>query len=621
MSTFEGSENKLVSVGPWGGQTGLLWEDGVYSTVKQLVIAHGAAIDSIQVEYDEKGTSFWAERHGGNGGWKTDTVKLAYPEEFLTSIEGHYGKISEWGPVSIRSLTFKSNKKTYGPFGIEQGTYFSLPAARAGSSKIVGFFGKSGWFLDSIGAYLKPIQNYQNQPSKTMLQTQSYMIGGTDQNLAGYSVLQNCDVFFAIRPKDDYTANPAAVPVPNKKLSMQFSNSGELSDEETKFKTPSIEKVPAIAAEGVVTYGPWGGTGGFEFDDGVYSGIRQIKLSRNVGVVIYIKVQYDCDGEAVWGAKHGGTGGYKSDKIVFDFPNEILTHITGTFGAAMMMGPNVIKSLTFHTTKKKHGPYGEEQGTPFTTKLKEGKIVGIHGRKGLFLDALGVHATEGKVNVETEIQTPPVTNTPNNCTAIIPKEPAGAITEVDNPHWSNKLLMTNRGKGEEVACGVIKETTPCGPGPWGGDGGRAWDDGVFSGIRQIHLTRAAEGICSVQIEYDRNGQFIWSAKHGGNGGTAPHRIKLEYPHEVLTCISGYYGCISKNERPQIIKSLTFYTSRGKYGPFGEEVGTFFTSTTTEGKVVGLHGRSSLYLDAIGVHMQHWLGSGQKTSKISLFKKF
>lgn len=137
-------------------------------------------------------------------------------------------------------------------------------------------------------------------------------------------------------------------------------------------------------------------------------------------------------------------------QIVFDFPNEILTHITGTFGAAMIMGPNVIKSLTFHTTKKKHGPYGEEQGTPFTTKLKEGKIVGIHGRKGLFLDALGVHATEGKVNVETEKQTPPVTNTPNNCTAIIPKEPAGAIKQVDNPHWSNKLLMTNRGKVEEV---------------------------------------------------------------------------------------------------------------------------------------------------------------------------
>ena len=50
------------------------------------------------------------------------------------------------------------------------------------------------------------------------------------------------------------------------------------------------------------------------FDDGVYSGIRQIKLSRNIGIV-YIKVEYDCDGGAVWGARHGGTGGYKSDRV------------------------------------------------------------------------------------------------------------------------------------------------------------------------------------------------------------------------------------------------------------------------------------------------------------------
>lgn len=95
---------------------------------------------------------------------------------------------------------------------------------------------------------------------------------------------------------------------------------------------------------------------------------------------------------------------------------------------------------------------------------------------------------------------------------------------------------------------------------------------------------------------------------------------MEYPNEVLTCISGYYGNAAKDERPKVIKSLTFYTSRGKYGPFGEEVGTFFTSTVTQGKVVGFHGRSSFYLDAIGIHMQHWLGN-QKTPKSSLFRKF
>lgn len=70
----------------------------------------------------------------------------------------------------------------------------------------------------------------------------------------------------------------------------------------------------------------------------------------------------------------------------------------------------------------------------------------------------------------------------------------------------------------------MKEPAPCGPGPWGGDGGRSWDDGVFSGIKQIYLTKVSEGICSIQIEYDRNRQSVWSVKHGGSGGDTMHRV-------------------------------------------------------------------------------------------------
>ena len=81
-------------------------------------------------------------------------VKLEYPDEFLTSIHGHYGSINEWGPAFVCSLTFESNKKTYGPYGIEQGTYFSFPMI---GGKIVGFHGKCGWYLDAIGAYPEPL--------------------------------------------------------------------------------------------------------------------------------------------------------------------------------------------------------------------------------------------------------------------------------------------------------------------------------------------------------------------------------------------------------------------------------------------------------------------------------
>lgn len=93
----------------------------------------------------------------------------------------------------------------------------------------------------------------------------------------------------------------------------------------------------------------------------------------------------------------------------------------------MYMGPNVIKSLTFYTNKRTYGPYGEEQGASFTTKLKEGKIVGIHGREGLFVDALGVHVIEGKV----------MPSNPSPSNAITSAEPPIAEVDIHILRWSN----------------------------------------------------------------------------------------------------------------------------------------------------------------------------------------
>ena len=67
-------QGKPASVGPWGGQGGHAWDDGMFTTVRQINIAHGSSIDSIQVEYDKNGSSFWSEKHGGNGGSKFEKV-------------------------------------------------------------------------------------------------------------------------------------------------------------------------------------------------------------------------------------------------------------------------------------------------------------------------------------------------------------------------------------------------------------------------------------------------------------------------------------------------------------------------------------------------------------------
>lgn len=66
-------------------------------------------------------------------------------------LAGRYGPVVYGAGPVIRSLTFKSNIRTFGPFGIEEGTPFNFLANRG---HIVGFYGRTGWFLDSLGFYL-----------------------------------------------------------------------------------------------------------------------------------------------------------------------------------------------------------------------------------------------------------------------------------------------------------------------------------------------------------------------------------------------------------------------------------------------------------------------------------
>lgn len=95
-------------------------------------------------------------------------------------------------------------------------------------------------------------------------------------------------------------------------------------------------------------------------------------------------------------------------QIVFDYPYEVLTHITGYYGTTLVMGPTAVKCIAFHTTKGKYGPFGQEQGMPFSSQKGEGMIVGFHGRKGWYIDGIGVHLLEGKIALP--MPPPPPTN-------------------------------------------------------------------------------------------------------------------------------------------------------------------------------------------------------------------
>ncbi len=79
-------------------------------------------------------------------------VKLNYPSEYLQQIEGSYDEVP-WvvggrPVIGIKSITFKSNFKAYGPYGKPGKNTFESE-----SGKIVGFWGGYGECLDSIGVF------------------------------------------------------------------------------------------------------------------------------------------------------------------------------------------------------------------------------------------------------------------------------------------------------------------------------------------------------------------------------------------------------------------------------------------------------------------------------------
>uniref|UniRef100_A0A0E0L560 Jacalin-type lectin domain-containing protein n=1 Tax=Oryza punctata TaxID=4537 RepID=A0A0E0L560_ORYPU len=146
---------KIMKVGPWGGAGGSLWDDGGHTGIRSITLSYDRCIDSIAVEYDRNGVAVSGERHGGAGGNQTTQIKLGFPEEYLTTVSGHYAAVAQGGAPVIRSLAFRTSRREYGPFGAAEGTPFAFPVD---GGAIVGFWGRSGRQLDAVGLRVAPLR-------------------------------------------------------------------------------------------------------------------------------------------------------------------------------------------------------------------------------------------------------------------------------------------------------------------------------------------------------------------------------------------------------------------------------------------------------------------------------
>ncbi|CAH1414159.1 unnamed protein product [Lactuca virosa] len=148
---------KLAQVGPWGSGGGEypyeFIPNGRITKIHIKTGGSGGCIDSITFAYIDacSGQECWSKTYGGEGGHLSQYMYIEEGEEFL-ELSGTVGRYGGW--TVITSLCFKTNKKKC-EFGSVSDNKFSLPV-KTNTAKIVGFHGRYGGYLDSIGAVLQP---------------------------------------------------------------------------------------------------------------------------------------------------------------------------------------------------------------------------------------------------------------------------------------------------------------------------------------------------------------------------------------------------------------------------------------------------------------------------------
>ncbi|MFS7911625.1 putative jacalin-like lectin domain-containing protein [Helianthus anomalus] len=133
--------------GPWGAGGGQSWDDGVFSTIKQVRVHVGElnVIYALQFEYQKRdGTSVLSQIHGGINGLEIKMVNMDDKDEFIIGVSGFYGLVEGYkGLEAMVSISFHTNKRIHGPYGEELGArcFCSTPSP----GKVVGFHQGRPW--------------------------------------------------------------------------------------------------------------------------------------------------------------------------------------------------------------------------------------------------------------------------------------------------------------------------------------------------------------------------------------------------------------------------------------------------------------------------------------------
>ncbi|VAH55797.1 unnamed protein product [Triticum turgidum subsp. durum] len=117
-------------------------------------------------------------------------------------------------------------------------------------------------------------------------------------------------------------------------------------------------------------------------------------------------------------------------------------------------------------------------------------------------------------------------------------------------------------------------------------------------IVKLVVWHRSDVLDAMSVSYDRDGREEETEQWGSPAGE-PSEICLE-ADEYLTGVEGH---VDYSGHGLIVKSLTFVGNRRTFGPYGEKQGAAFELLAAGGKIIGFHGRSNSYVNALGTYVK------------------
>ncbi|XP_031122510.1 inactive protein RESTRICTED TEV MOVEMENT 1-like [Ipomoea triloba] len=138
------------------------WDDHSLGQVVGIVISYTSTnVYTLRFLYVKDNIQQMSEEHGNcTDGENSEMILLEYPTEFLTAVRGvRHRFIGSFAP--IKSLTFVTNKATYGPFGQPRSVQHDIDfgfkiSANVPRNWISGFYGTVyRGYIEGLGVYVQ----------------------------------------------------------------------------------------------------------------------------------------------------------------------------------------------------------------------------------------------------------------------------------------------------------------------------------------------------------------------------------------------------------------------------------------------------------------------------------